>query len=37
MNPIALLLFDIFTPKEGLSKFSNSIVIMMIGLFVVGN
>jgi di/tricarboxylate transporter len=32
----ALLLFDILTPEEGLSGFSNSIVIMMIGLFVVG-
>ena len=33
---IALLLCDILTPAEALSGFSNSVVIMMIGLFVVG-
>lgn len=33
---IALLLFDILTPSEALAGFSNSVVIMMIGLFVVG-
>lgn len=33
---ILLLLFNIVTPAEGLSGFSSSIVIMMIGLFVVG-
>lgn len=33
---IALVLFDILTPEEALSGFSNSVVIMMIGLFVVG-
>lgn len=33
---ILLLLFDILTPEEALSGFSNSVVIMMIGLFVVG-
>ena len=33
---IALLLFDILTPNEALSGFSNSVVIMMVGLFVVG-
>ncbi len=32
---ILLLIFGILTPQEGLSGFSNSIVIMMIGLFVV--
>ncbi|MDR2036319.1 MAG: SLC13 family permease [Bacteroidales bacterium] len=33
---ILLMLFDILTPAEALSGFSNSIVIMMIGLFIVG-
>jgi len=33
---IILMLFDILTPSEALSGFSNSVVIMMIGLFVVG-
>ena len=33
---IALLLCDILTPEEALSGFSNSVVIMMVGLFVVG-
>ena len=30
---IALLLCDILTPEEALSGFSNSVVIMMVGLF----
>ena len=33
---LALLLFHILTPEEALSGFSSSVVIMMIGLFVVG-
>ncbi len=33
---LALLLFQILTPAEGLSGFSNTTVIMMIGLFIVG-
>lgn len=33
---VLLLLFHILTPDEALSGFSNSVVIMMIGLFVVG-
>ncbi|AZK45758.1 SLC13 family permease [Paenibacillus lentus] len=33
---IILMLFNILTPAEALSGFSNSVVIMMIGLFVVG-
>lgn len=33
---IFLMLFHILTPGEALSGFSNSVVIMMIGLFVVG-
>ena len=33
---LALLLTQILTPAEGLSGFSNSTVIMMIGLFIVG-
>lgn len=33
---LALLIFQILTPEEALSGFSNSVVIMMIGLFVVG-
>ena len=31
-----LLIFQILTPAEALSGFSNSVVIMMVGLFVVG-
>ncbi len=33
---VALLLFGILTPDEALSGFSNNVVVMMIGLFVVG-
>lgn len=33
---LALLLFGILTPAEGLSGFSNPVVLMMVGLFVVG-
>ena len=33
---IALLVFHILTPSEALSGFSNSVVIMMAGLFIVG-
>ncbi len=33
---LALMLTDILTPSEALSGFSNSVVIMMVGLFVVG-
>ncbi|MEO3945361.1 SLC13 family permease [Gorillibacterium sp. CAU 1737] len=33
---LVLLVSDILTPEEALAGFSNSIVIMMIGLFVVG-
>lgn len=33
---LALLLTQILTPAEGLAGFSNSVVIMMIGLFIVG-
>lgn len=33
---VLLLLFHILTPDEALSGFSNSVVIMMVGLFVVG-
>lgn len=33
---VLLVLFGILTPAEALSGFSNSVVIMMIGLFVVG-
>ena len=33
---IALMLFKIITPEEGLSGFANSVVIMMVGLFIVG-
>ena len=32
---VALLIFQILTPDEALSGFSNSVVIMMVGLFVV--
>lgn len=33
---LCLMLFNILTPEEALSGFSNPIVIMMIGLFVIG-
>lgn len=33
---LALTLLDILTPTEALAGFSNSVVIMMIGLFIVG-
>lgn len=33
---VALLVFGILTPDEALSGFSNNVVIMMVGLFVVG-
>ncbi|MFT4071843.1 MAG: SLC13 family permease [Dysgonamonadaceae bacterium] len=33
---VSLMLLDILTPTEALAGFSNSVVIMMIGLFVVG-
>ena len=33
---VLLILFNILTPEEALSGFSNSVVIMMVGLFVVG-
>ena len=33
---VLLLVFQILTPEEALSGFSNSVVIMMIGLFIVG-
>ncbi|MDH6358771.1 SLC13 family permease [Parabacteroides sp. PF5-9] len=33
---VLLILFNILTPEEALSGFANSIVIMMVGLFVVG-
>ena len=33
---IGLLVFQILTPEEALSGFSNQVVIMMVGLFVVG-
>lgn len=33
---VALLIFQILTPDEALAGFSNNVVIMMIGLFVVG-
>ncbi len=33
---VLLLVFDILSPAEALSGFSNSVVIMMVGLFVVG-
>lgn len=33
---LALVIFEILTPSEALAGFSNSVVIMMIGLFVVG-
>lgn len=33
---VSLVVFQILTPEEALTGFSNSVVIMMIGLFVVG-
>ena len=33
---VALLIFQILTPEEALAGFSNNVVVMMIGLFVVG-
>ena len=33
---LALVIFQILTPEEALSGFSNSTVIMMVGLFIVG-
>lgn len=33
---ILLMVFGVLTPEEALSGFSNSVVIMMVGLFVVG-
>ncbi len=33
---LALMLFQVVTPEEALSGFSNPVVVMMIGLFVVG-
>lgn len=33
---LALMLCQVITPEEGLSGFSNSVVIMMVGLFIVG-
>lgn len=33
---MSLLLFNVLTPEEALSGFSSSIVVMMIGLFIVG-
>ncbi len=36
ISVVALILFGILTPDEALAGFSNQIVIMMIGLFVVG-
>lgn len=33
---VSLIVFNILTPEEALSGFSNPIVIMMVGLFVVG-
>lgn len=33
---VLLMVFNILTPAEALSGFSNSVVIMMVGLFVVG-
>ena len=34
---VLLIVFNILTPEEALSGFSNPIVIMMVGLFVVGS
>lgn len=36
MRLVLLIVFNILTPEEALSGFSNPIVIMMVGLFVVG-
>lgn len=33
---VALIILDILTPEEALAGFSNTVIIMMIGLFVVG-
>ena len=33
---VALIIMDILTPEEALAGFSNTVIIMMIGLFVVG-
>ncbi len=33
---LALVIFDILSPTEALAGFSNSVVIMMVGLFIVG-
>ena len=33
---LSLLIFHVLTPEEALAGFSNQVVIMMIGLFVVG-
>jgi len=33
---VVLMLFGVLTPEEALSGFSNSIVIMMVGLFIIG-
>ena len=33
---VALMVMNILTPEEALSGFSNNVIIMMVGLFVVG-
>ena len=33
---VALIILDILTPEEALAGFSNTVIVMMIGLFVVG-
>ena len=33
---VALIILDVLTPEEALAGFSNTVIIMMIGLFVVG-
>ena len=33
---VTLMLLDVLTPEEALSGFSNNVIIMMVGLFVVG-
>ena len=33
---LSLIMFGILSPEQALSGFSNSIVVMMVGLFVVG-
>ena len=33
---VALIIMDILTPEEALAGFSNTVIVMMIGLFVVG-